>query len=271
MSADAQTRAFLERVGRAPSPRTVPIEDLRAATEDVARRFGLPPEPVASVREVEHGRLYEPENARGIVVYAHGGAFVRGSVDSHDGLTRALANGSGCAVLSVDYRLAPEHPFPAAFHDFGRALNWAVRQHAHVVIAGDSAGGNLAAAWARAASFQALIQPVLDLHATSPSIDLLGDEYGLPRDYIEWSNELYGADPDDPRASPLLRPARTPGFVVTGEYDPFRDEGQAYAAAAGVEHVRYAGLIHHAVLVPRAIARGEQVIRDAARRIGESA
>ena len=271
MTVDAGTRAFLARVRGAPSPRTVPIADLRAATAEVAARLGLPPEPVASVREVEHGRLYEPEHPRGIIVYAHGGAFVRGSVGSHDGLTRALANGSGCAVLSVDYRLAPEHPFPAAFHDFGRALNWAVRQHAHVVVAGDSAGGNLAAAWAEAASFQALIQPVLDLHATSPSIDLLGDEYGLPRDSIEWSNERYGADPDDPRASPLLAPSTTPGFVVTGEYDPFRDEGEAYAAAAGIEHVRYGGLIHHAVLVPRAIALGEQVIRDCARRIGESA
>jgi acetyl esterase len=249
----------------------VPIEDLRAATEDVARRLGLPPEPVASVREIEHGRLYAPENPRGIIVYAHGGAFVRGSVDSHDGLTRALANGSGCAVLSVDYRLAPEHPFPAAYDDFGRALDWAVQQHARVVVAGDSAGGNLAAAWAQAAAFQALIQPVLDLHATSPSIDQLGDDYGLPRDYIQWSNELYGADADDPRASPLLEPSTTPGFVVTGEHDPFRDEGEAYAAAAGIEHVRYAGLIHHAVLVPRAIALGERVIRDCARRIGESA
>lgn len=267
MSPDAETAAFLERARRAPSPRDVPIEALRAATEEVAQQHGLAPEAVAVVREVEHGRLYEPVAAHGVIVYAHGGAFVRGSMDSHDRLVRALANGSGAAVLSVDYRLAPEHPWPAGLEDFEAAVDWARREHDRLVVAGDSAGGNLAAVCADRADVQALIQPVLDLHATSPSIDALGAEYGLPREAIEWSNELYAADPDDPRASPLLAPSRTPGFVVTGELDPFRDEGEAYAAAAGIEHVRYEGLIHHAVLVPRAISLGELVIRDTARRI----
>lgn len=266
---DAETQAFLERARRAPSPRNVPIENLRAATEAAAAEFGLLPEAVSIVSDTEHGRLYEPVAPRGTIVYAHGGAFVRGSLDSHDGLVRALANGSCCAVLSVDYRLAPEHPFPAGLDDFRAAVE-SVSDDGPVVVAGDSAGGNLAAACADLATFQALIQPVLDLHASSPSIDALGEQHGLPREYIEWRNELYGADPDDPRASPLLAPSKTPGFVVTGELDPFRDEGEAYAAAAGIEHIRYEGLIHHAVLVPRAISLGERVIRETARRIGDA-
>jgi acetyl esterase len=284
VSVDAETETFLARarVRGAPSPRDVPIAALRQATEDAATEFGLAPEAVSTVHEVEHGRLYVPVAPRGVVVYAHGGAFVRGSVDSHDGLVRAFANGACCAVLSVDYRLAPEHPFPASLDDMYAAVQ-SVADRGPVVVAGDSAGGNLAAACTlktRAEggapiAFQALLQPVLDMRAQSPSIDALGDEYLLPRDFIEWSHDVYldSADPDDPLASPLRASdfsGLPPGLVVTGELDPFRDEGEAYAAAAGLEHVRYPGLIHHAVQVPGAISLGERVIRETARRIGDA-
>ena len=289
---DAETQAFLAGAGRrgSASPRDAPIGELRAATEELAARFGMEAEVVGEVRGVDGARVYEPAGgeSRGVVVYAHGGAFVRGSLDSHDGLVRALTSGSRCVVVSVDYRLAPEHPFPAALEDFHAAVQWASSEFAGapLAVAGDSAGGNLAAACALKTrdeggapiAVQALIQAVLDMRAEQPSIDLLGEEYLLPRDYIEWSRDLYAGhvDFDEPLVSPLrARDHRElpPALIVTGELDPFRDEGEAYAAAlnaAGVpaEHVRYAGLIHHAVLVPRLIGLGARVIHETARRIG---
>jgi len=177
---------------------------------------------------------------------------------------------------------------PAALDDVHAVVQWAASAFPGMplAVAGDSAGGNLAAACALKTreeggapiAFQALVQAVLDMRAEQPSIDLLGDEYLLPRDYIEWSRDLYagGVDHDAPLLSPLRATdleGLPPALVITGELDPFRDEGEAYAAAlhtagVAVEHVRYPGLIHHAVLVPRLIGLGRQVIRDTARRIG---
>jgi acetyl esterase len=193
---------------------------------------------------------------------------VLGDLDSHDDLCRALANRGGFCVLSVDYRLAPEHPYPAAVDDALAATEWA-RDHAAelgcdplLAIGGDSAGGNLAAVVANRRAvpvcFQVLVYPCTDARMGSQSYVDNADGFWLGADGMKWFYDHYLSGPDgsadDPLVSPLLeddaRLASTPSaFVVTAEYDPLRDDGEAYAArlaAAGVAttHVRFSGQIH---------------------------
>ncbi len=192
-----------------------------------------------------------------------------GDLDSHDDVCRVLANGSGHAVLSIDYRLAPEHPFPAAYDDAVASLRWA---HAHatelgcradrVAVGGDSAGANLAAAAAQAnvvpLVFQLLVYPVADATMQMPSYAENATGLFLTSAGMAWFVDLYlagsGVSADDSRVSPLFGDdaalAATPAaLVITAEFDPLRDEGDAYAArlaAAGVptSHVRFSGMIH---------------------------
>ncbi|MCB1000734.1 MAG: alpha/beta hydrolase [Acidimicrobiales bacterium] len=215
-------------------------------------------------------RLYRPSDAPGLglLVYLHGGGWVIGDLESHDEVCRVLAAGSRHAVLSVDYRLAPEHPFPAALDDGVAALRWA-RAHADelgcradaIAIGGDSAGGNLAAAIANLGVvplvFQLLVYPVTDATCSSPSHEENGTGYFLTAAGMRWFVEHYLGGltpPTDPRVSPLAADDATlaaapPALVITAEFDPLRDEGDAYAArlqAAGVatSHVRFAGMFH---------------------------
>jgi acetyl esterase len=216
-------------------------------------------------------RLYHPSATTrvGLVVYFHGGGWVLSDIETHDAPCRALARASGHAVLSVDYRLAPEHPFPAGLVDSISAVRWA---HAHaaelgcdperMAVAGDSAGGNLATVVAQLAPiplrFQALVYPVTDLAMDTASYADFVDGPFLSRRSMEWFAEQYlsGGQGDrlDTRVSPLraadeaLR-ACPPGMVITAECDPLRDEGEAYAArlsALGVPTTttRYPGMIH---------------------------
>lgn len=236
----------------------------RPSTEDVHEIRDLDADGVAA-------RLYRP-NARtdlGLLVYLHGGGWVIGDLDSHDAVCRALANGSGHAVLSVDYRLAPEHPFPAALEDSVTALRWA---HAHagalgcradrIAIGGDSAGGNLAAAVTHLAPvplvFQLLVYPVTDCTCEQPSYASNGEGFFLSAQAMAWFIEHYLSagmgSPRDPRVSPLFAAdhvvaATPPALVITAEFDPLRDEGDAYAsrlASLGVptSHVRFGGMFH---------------------------
>ena len=217
-------------------------------------------------------RVYAPVAGRSLpgIVYFHGGGFVIGSLDSHDGTCRALANASGCAVVSVDYRLAPEHRFPAAAEDCYAALRFVAERGAELgvdprrlAVAGDSAGGNLAAVTALLARqrrgpdlrFQLLVYPVADHRFDTASYRENADGYFLTAAMMRWFWGHYLERPeqgDDPIASPLRAKdfaGLPPALVITAEYDPLRDEGEAYAARlreAGVatELRRYDGQIH---------------------------
>ena len=204
-------------------------------------------------------RLYRPAGGgeRPLVVYYHGGGHVIGDLDTHDQPCRHLASQIPALVLAVDYRMGPEHRFPAAVDDALAAFRWA-QEHAaelgadpsRVSVAGDSAGGNLAAAVAQLAAaegdgpaHQALIYPVTDYSKDHPSYDLFGEGFFLTREEMDWFRENYFSSLEqrsDPRASPLLAPdlaGLAPAFVLTCGFDPLRDEGDAYA-----ERLREAGV-----------------------------
>jgi acetyl esterase len=238
-------------------------------------------------------RVYQPAGdaagPRPVLVYFHGGGWVIGSVETHDHTCRSLANGTGAAVVSVDYRLAPEHPYPAGLHDCLAAVGWVVDNAAELgvdasrlAVGGDSAGGNLAALVAQRARdegppirFQLLIYPVTDLTLSHGSIDENGEGYFLTKEAMLWFRECYlgQGDPSDAAVSPLHAPAAAldglpPALVITAEYDPLRDEGEAYAAAlraAGVEATaaRYDGVIHGFFSMPDNIPEGKVAIDQA--------
>lgn len=235
-------------------------------------------------------RVYAPVagRARPAIVYFHGGGFVIGSLDSHDGTCRALANASGCAVVSVDYRLAPEHRFPAAPEDCYAALRYVAERGSELgvdprrlAVAGDSAGGNLAAAVAVASRqrggpalvHQVLFYPALDARCDMPSCRSLSEGYMLTAAEMRWYWDSYltsDADRENPLACPLR--ARDLGglpgaTVITAEYDPLRDDGETYAARlkeAGVpvELKRFDGVLHGFVLVAPLVdlAQGKEAL-----------
>ena len=218
-------------------------------------------------------RIYWPTapagDPPGVLVWLHGGGWVIGDLDTADGSARALAEGAGVVVVSVDYRLSPEHVAPAAIDDAAAALEWTVA-HAdelgvdprRVAVGGDSAGGNLAALLCQRAqadglppiAFQLLVYPVTDLTQSHPSCDENGDGYFLTRSAMTWfiGHHLGDLDPKDPTVSPLHADSVAglpPALVITAEFDPLRDEGEAYAArlreaGVAVEAVRYDGQIH---------------------------
>ncbi len=217
-------------------------------------------------------RIYTPRGTAPfpLLVFFHGGGWVIGDIDTHDGMCRSLANGAGCVVVSVDYRLAPEHPFPAAPEDCYAATQWVAQNAAslqgdasRIAVGGDSAGGNLAAVVCLMArdrggpklDFQLLIYPATDLRMQSPSIDENAEGYMLTKRNMLWYRGHYlarDADKLNPLASPLLAKNLSglpPTLIITAEYDPLRDEGEQYAArltAAGVPVTvsRYSGMIH---------------------------
>ena len=217
-------------------------------------------------------RVYAPVAGGALpgIVYFHGGGFVIGNLESHDGTCRALANASGCAVVSVDYRLAPENRFPAAAEDCYAALRFVAERGAELgvdpqrlAVAGDSAGGNLAAVAALLARqrrgpdlrFQLLVYPVADHRFDTASYRENAEGYFLTAAMMRWFWGHYLARPEqgeDPIASPLRAKDLTglpPALVITAEYDPLRDEGEAYAerlreAGVATELRRYDGQIH---------------------------
>ena len=219
-------------------------------------------------------RIYTPAEAqgagRGVLVWIHGGGWVIGDVEASDPTTRLLAQGSGCVVVSVDYRLSPEHRAPVALDDCWATLQWVVANAAElgvdagrVAVGGDSAGGNLAALMTQRAraeggpaiAFQLLVYPVTDLTRSHASYEDNGEGYMLTRDLMGWFIDHHlgdDIDPKDPRVSPLHADSvdgLPPAMVITAEYDPLRDEGEAYAqrlreAGVAVEAIRYDGQIH---------------------------
>ncbi|RRH83098.1 alpha/beta hydrolase [Variovorax beijingensis] len=262
-----QARALLDFIEARGIPPTHTLSPAEARAFYRERRAATQPEapPVAEVRELNadgpHGtipvRLYRPLGstpgaALPVLVYFHGGGWVIGDLDTHDVLCRSLANGAGCAVASIDYRMGPEHRFPAAVDDVLAATRWVRREAAslgldagRLAVGGDSAGGNLAAVAAIAArdagdlpiAFQLLIYPATDMRRGHPSHQANGQGYLLTRDTMTYFHDHYIDDARhdvDWRASPLLHADLSglpPALVLTAGYDPLRDEGMAYAEA----------------------------------------
>ena len=260
-----QTRALLDLIEerQIPPTHTLSVAEARAYYRD--RRSVTQPAPpdVAQIHDLQAGgphgavpvRLYRPIGVADtqllpVLVYFHGGGWTIGDLDTHDTLCRELANGAGCAVVAVDYRMGPEHRFPAAVDDCLAATKW-VHQHAaelhldatRLAVGGDSAGGNLAAVVAIAArdsgelpiAYQLLIYPATDQHRSAPSHAENGQGYLLTNDTMAYFTGHYIADAAhyaDWRASPLLHPDLSrlpPALVLTAGFDPLRDEGRAYA------------------------------------------
>ena len=262
MSLHPQIAAILAEDAEAPEATSV--EEARERYEAKVLLQAGPPEPVASVTDVPGiGRLYEPAGAIGAVLYIHGGGFVLGSVAAFDPVCRALANRAGAAVLSVEYRRAPETPFPGALEDCFAALEWLAARYGAVAVAGDSAGGNLATVVARRSvedggpplRFQLLAYPMTDAAcATSSMLDLGRGDYGLTRAEMAgfWAAYAPGASARSADASPLRAASLAglpPALVILAEYDPLVDEGSDYAdrlRAAGVPVAVsvYPGTIH---------------------------
>lgn len=299
MPLDAQVSQLLDQLAtldRPPLTQQSP-EDLRANFAAMAAIDVRPATPATTEDRTVAGpggdipvRIYRPggDGPHPVVVYLHGGGFVIGGIDTHDGLCQQLSVETPAIVVSVDYRLAPESRFPAAVDDAVAATAW-VAAHAaelggdpaRVAVAGDSAGGNLAAVTARKArdnggpaiAFQLLVYPVTDLAGSHPSQTENAEGYMLTAEMMEWFKHHYlgGADAADPDASPLLADdlaGLPPALVITAEYDPLRDEGEAYAArlaAAGVEAraSRHAGMIHGFVSMGGLLDGGRVAVDEA--------
>jgi acetyl esterase len=241
-----------------------------------------------------HVRLYVPRRRAGppppVLVYLHGGGWVVGDLHTHDRFCRRLAADGAQLVVSVDYPLAPEHPYPRAAQVCREIFSW-VRDHAaslggdpaRVAIGGDSAGGNLAAAVClrlRDAgepqpTFQLLVYPALDLRCTGESYHKLGQGYLLDQDAIQWYLRHYGASPDDPRASPLLEPdlaGLAPALVVTAGFDPLRDDGERYVQRLGeaggeATLLPYPSLVHGFIHFDGAVHAADRAIVHLAREV----
>ena len=256
----AEARAEIRREAAVYSGQTIPVE----LVDEVEVPGPGGPMPA---RLYSHARLPSPAP---LLVYLHGGGWVVGDLDTHDQPCRFLAQHAGVRVLSVDYRLAPEHPFPAAVDDSVAAVRHAIDEAARfgadparVAVGGDSAGGNLAAAAARllvvnggpVPAFQLLIYPVTDLTRKRESYRLFSEGFFLTERQMDWYRDHYlpdEADAADPRASPILATnlaGLPPAHVVTAGFDVLRDEGEDYAgllrdAGVKVTTMREPGLIH---------------------------
>ena len=283
MTLDPQAQFILDLAESSTRP---PLENLDPTAarvqyaEMVAAVSGEAPTGVATNEGTISGpcgelptRLYRPQGAEGplpILVYFHGGGFVIGDRDTHDIPCRRLSLDAGCLVVSVDYRLAPEHAFPAPVDDAWAATRWVVDHAeelggdpARVAVGGDSAGGNLAAVVCHMAKrdggprlvYQLLIYPATDLTGSMPSDASLSHGYRLTTELLDWFMAHYfreGGDRDQLVASPLFAEdfADLPSaLVLTAGYDPLRDEGSAYAdklrdAGVETEVVEYGGMIH---------------------------
>ncbi len=285
---DPQARALLDLMIERRVPPVHLLSPAEARRLYLERRFATQPEapPVGEVRALQTDggvplRLYRPAGAgvRPVLVYFHGGGWTIGDLDTHDVLCRELCLGAGAAVVAVDYRLGPEHRFPAAVEDCVEATRWVQREAAalgvdarRLALGGDSAGGNLAAVVALtlrdagdpAPAYQLLIYPATDMRGASPSHTSNGQGYLLTADAVAYYRDHYIADPAqwlDWRVSPVLASDHRnlpPALVLTAGFDPLRDEGREYAdalSAAGnrVQVVCFERQIHGFILMGRVI------------------
>ena len=302
MPLDPQAQAVLDQLAALNMPEFNTLEPQVARQLSVVAPPGEPPQ-VARVEDRTFPgpdgeipvRVYTPEGDGPFpaLVFFHGGGFVICGLDSHDGVSRALANAGGCVVVSVDYRLAPEHVYPAAPEDCYAATCWVSEKGAEIgvdttriAVGGDSAGGNLAAVTSLMARdrggpdlrHQMLVYPVTDFSFDTPSYLENAEGYLLTRAMMQWFWGHYLAD-DAHGAQPYASPLRAERLsdlpsatVITAEYDPLRDEGEAYAERlreAGVEVSvqRYDGVIHGFFSMFETIDLGRKAVDEAGSRL----
>ncbi len=280
----------------------VPVTDMRALMASGALTMADPGAEVASVRAIDVPtgggtvpvRLYQPAGAPpgplAALVWMHGGGFVTGDLETADPTARNLCAGGGLVVVSVDYPLAPEHPFPAAPEACLEVTAWVI-DHAEelglhprrVAVGGDSAGANLAAVvslLARdrggpAVAFQLLVYPVVDQLASFPSVKENGEGYLLTSAAMAWFSSHYAGDTEIDERDPMMSPIYSaelaglpPALVITAEYDPLRDEGEAYAlrlrqAGVPVQSTCYDGMIHGFFSMTKVTPRAREAIGEA--------
>ncbi|CAM2190652.1 acetyl esterase [Burkholderia cepacia] len=279
MPMDTDIASLLERLAMTEAPAS--LDALRQATDTTLRSwhgpleavdhtetFAVPTRDGQQIRVRAYWPAVASESAarRPALVYAHGGGWCLGTLELYDNPCRALANATQCVVLSVDYRLAPEHRFPVPLEDFCDALDWVVREAAglgldpaRIAVGGDSAGGNLAAAACLVArerggpsiAHQLLLYPPLDASMSATSYRTCGQGYYLTQDVMRYCFDMYLTDPADggsPRVSPLQAASLEglpPATLLACEYDPVRDDAHAYA-----ERLREAGVAADFVVLP---------------------
>lgn len=308
---DAEARMLLDLMEKAiqegrPRLSTLPYADGRKAVDKMSEDSEADPlevgetidggfmGPGSEIRFRRYRPLGAPAGLLPTLIYYHGGGFVIGNVETHDSTCRRLANKSRCQVISIDYRLSPEHPFPAPTDD-GIAAFRHIRDNAasfgaagaRLAVGGDSAGGAIAAVVCQALrdagepgpAFQMLIYPATDSSQQSASRVAFADGYFLTKDLMDWFWKAYvpaGTDLGDLRLSPLLAKdfkGLPPAFVLTAGYDPLRDEGRAYAdrlIEAGVKttYVNYPGTIHGFFSLTRFLSQGLKANDEAAAVMG---
>jgi acetyl esterase len=306
MALDPDAERVLALLATARPPLDLALLDAAGARErSRAGRafFAVSAAPVAEVRDIGITtpagplalRLYRPagsapEDRLPVLLYLHGGGWVAGDLESHDGICRQLANAAGCAVVAVDYRRAPEHKFPAALEDAVAALRWLAGNADRIgldggrlAVGGDSAGGNLAAAaclalrdgGGPALRLQLLIYPSTDCRQMQDSYARFATGFGLSRAEAQWYRAQYLRGPEDaldPRASPLLAPRLAglpPAFLLTAGHDIHSDEGEAYAErlrqeGVPVKRCRFEGQIHGFFTMGRMIPAARTAKQEAA-------
>jgi acetyl esterase len=300
MPIDPQVEGLLNEMAAlgAPPIHELSVADARLVGEGMSALAGDPIE-VAAVDNITipvdgaeiAARVYTPDGdgPHPVVMFFHGGGWVICSLDTHDNVARAICRDAEAVVVSVDYRMAPEHRFPTAVHDCFAATKWVADNAAslggdasRLAVCGDSAGGNLSAvvsqmardAGGPAIAYAALIYPAVDMTRKGGSLDENASGYFLEKDGMDWFMNHYITDAEkaDVLASPLLHSnlAGLPDtFIATCEYDPLRDEGEAYGDAlrangVHVESKRYDGLIHGAANMTGVLEGGRQLVSDVA-------
>jgi acetyl esterase len=306
MPLDSQVEGLLaqiEALGKPPISEQS-VEEARAGAEDMVMLAG-DPIPVGSVRDITipvdgttiGARVYAPEGAgpHPVVMFFHGGGWVICSLDTHDNIARSICRDAAALVVSVDYRLAPEFRFPTAPYDCFAATRWVADNAAslggdsgRLAVCGDSAGGNLSAvvsqlardAGGPAVTFAALIYPGVDMTAREGSMIENSKGYFLELDDMNWFVNHYLSEQDwtNPLASPMLHEnlAGLPAcFIATCEFDPLRDQGEAYGAAlrangVSAENKRYDGLIHAVANMTGVLDGGRALVTDVAARLRDA-
>lgn len=305
MTLDPQAQALLERIAAANAPlyETLPAPAARTLYETSAQILGGELPELFAIADIKipgpdgaiAAKHYRPNAEEGlpILVFYHGGGYVIGSPRSHDVVCRELALQANCIVVSIDYRLAPEHKFPAAVDDAWAALQW-VALHgkdlngdpSRLAVGGDSAGGNLAAvvslmardANSPALAFQLLIYPGTDLACSYDSHKTFGSDYLLTKNLIDWFMNHYFAEGEDRsqwRASPMNAESHAhlpPAFLLSAGFDPLQDEEAAYVAKlkqAGIdiEHSHYEGMVHGFITMPGVLQQARNAITECAEKL----
>ena len=305
MALHPQVQKILDAGKRLPPLETLSVKEARKRCRDAFVTRGIPL-PVYRVEDTSFNifyekrtqtvpiRIYKPTPGRRfpVLVYFHGGGFVLNNLDTHDGICRSLCKTAECIVVSVDYALAPENPYPTALHQCYTATKWVMAHAAgfggapgRIAVAGDSSGGMLAAGVTLMARdlglpdilFQLLIYPSLDYYRPgTPSYRQYGEGYSLTREIMAWFFELYLGKQQD-MDSPYLFPSRAsdlsrlpPTHIITAEYDPLRDEAEIFAnrvEQAGIKTTckRYNGMIHGFIIMHQDIDMGKTALLDAGR------